>query len=97
MLTLLQRVTFDALGRASRLHISANASSQPFSARTSLILGSLRRAVHRTPRVALLEKSVFNLRIDTMEPLLGSPSPLLISGEFRFQLRDPIFGGPELI
>jgi hypothetical protein len=42
----------------------------------------LLRAVHRAPRVALLEKSVFNLRIDTMEPLLGALGSLLISGEF---------------
>jgi hypothetical protein len=57
----------------------------------------LRRATRRTTAVALLKKSVFNLRVDAMEPMLGALDPLLISGDLCFQLRDPIFGCPQLV
>ena len=42
-----------------------------------------------TPLIACRESS-----IDAMEPLLGA---LLVSREFRFQLRNAIFRGPKLI
>jgi hypothetical protein len=42
----------------------------------------LRRAVHRTAGIALLKKSIFDLAVDAMEPLLGALGSLLISGEF---------------
>jgi hypothetical protein len=43
--------------------------------------------------VVLPEKSVFNLRIDAMEPLLRTFSPVLICSNFRLQLRDQVFRG----
>jgi N6-adenosine-specific RNA methylase IME4 len=45
----------------------------------------------------LLKKSIFDLAVDAMEPLLGALGSLLISGEFWFQLRYPIFSGSQLI
>jgi hypothetical protein len=47
--------------------------------------------------IALLEKPLFDLRIDAMEPLLGSLGSRLRSSEFGFQRRNPIFGGPQLV
>jgi hypothetical protein len=57
----------------------------------------LRRATHRATAVTLLKKSVFNLRIDPMEPLLSSLGSFLIGGDLCLQLRDPIFSGTHLI
>ena len=47
--------------------------------------------------VTLSEKSIFNLRVNAMEPLLGTLGSFLISGNLRFQLRNPIFGCAQLI
>jgi hypothetical protein len=44
--------------------------------------------------VILPEKSIFNLRVDAMEPLLGPLGSVLISSDLRFQLRNPVFGCP---
>jgi hypothetical protein len=41
----------------------------------------LRRAIHRAAAIALLKKSIFNLRVDPMEPPLGTLGSLLISGD----------------
>ena len=37
------------------------------------------------------------VRVDAMEPLLGPLSSLLINGNLCFQLRNPTFGGTQLI
>ena len=68
--------------------------------RLSALIGtlrSLRRATHRATVVALAKKSVFNLRINTMEPLLGPLGSLLVGGDFRFQFRYPIFSPAKLM
>jgi hypothetical protein len=52
------------------------------SARAARILGPLRRATHRVAAVALLKKSIFNLRIDPMQPLLGALGSFLIGSDF---------------
>jgi hypothetical protein len=57
----------------------------------------LRCAVHSAAAVALLKKSIFNLSVDAMEPLLGSLGSFLISSDLRFQPRDPIFGRVQLM
>src|ERR1700722_14632538 len=93
----LQHVTLAVLGQASRLHIGANAFSRSFSARTSLILGSLRRAAHRTAGIALLKKALFNLAVDPKEPLLSTIGSFPRCVELGFQLGDLGFGGAQLI
>jgi hypothetical protein len=57
----------------------------------------LRRAVHGATGITRLQKSVFNLGVNPMKPLLGTFGSFLTSGDFRFELRNPIFGGPQLI
>jgi hypothetical protein len=52
-------------------------------ARAPRILGPLRRATCAAV-VGLLKKSIFDLRIDAMEPLLSALGSLLIGGDFRF-------------
>jgi hypothetical protein len=47
--------------------------------------------------ITLSEKSVLNLRVNAMEPLLGTLGSFLISGNLRFQLRNPIFGCAQLV
>jgi hypothetical protein len=46
---------------------------------------------------SLRKKSLFNLSIDAMEPLLGPLCSFLISGDLCLQLPDSIFGGMQLI
>ena len=65
--------------------------------RTPHILGSLWSAVHRTLRVALLEKALFDLAVDTMEPLFGRIASFPTGGELCLQLGYPIFSGSQLI
>jgi hypothetical protein len=90
--------TFAVPGHAWRLHNSGgNAVSRSFSARTSLILGSLWRATCWPPRVALLKKAVFDLAVNPMKPLLRTISSFLASGEFSFKRGSAIFGSPQLI
>ena len=67
------------------------------SARPPCILWPLRRTVHRARTIALRKKSIFNFGVDAMEPLLGPGRSLLISGDLRFQLRNPIFSRAQLI
>jgi hypothetical protein len=57
----------------------------------------LRRTVHRAGFIALLKKSIFNLRVNTVEPLLGPLRSLLISSDLCFQLSNPIFSRAQLI
>jgi hypothetical protein len=47
--------------------------------------------------IILSEKSILNLRIDAMEPLLGALGSFLIGGDICFQLDNSIFGGTQLI
>jgi hypothetical protein len=47
--------------------------------------------------ITLSEKSIFNLRVDTVQPLLSPLGSFLIGGDFGFQLRDPIFGSTQLM
>src|SRR6476469_4330289 len=54
----------------------------------------LRRA---PPAVALPKKSVFNLSVDAMQPLLRSVGPLSIGHALSFQFCNPIFGCAQLI
>jgi hypothetical protein len=42
---------------------------------------------------SLRKKSLFNLSIDAMKPLLGALGSFLIPGDLCLELRDPIFGG----
>ena len=49
-------------------------------------------AAHRSAAIALLKKSIFNLRVDAMKPLLGPVGSFAISGDFCLQLRDTVFG-----
>ena len=49
------------------------------------------------PAVALPKKSIFNLRVDAMKPLLGPVGSLSISHAFSFQFCNPIFGCAQLI
>ena len=44
-----------------------------------------------------VEGSDFNLRVDAMQPLLRPVGSLLISGEFRLKLRDPVFSRAQLM
>jgi hypothetical protein len=53
--------------------------------------------LHAAAPVILPQKSIFDLGINAMEPLLGPISSFLISSEFFFQVRDPIFGGAQLM
>jgi hypothetical protein len=66
---------------ASVANIYGRSSSSTQAAR---IPGPLRRATHRVVAVALLKKSIFNLRIDPMEPLLGALGSFLTSGDFCY-------------
>ena len=52
---------------------------------------------HASPAVGLLKKSVFNLGVDAMQPLLRPVGFLAISIDFCFQLRDAIFGRSQLM
>jgi hypothetical protein len=45
----------------------------------------------------LSEKSVFNLRVNAVQPLLGTLGSFLIGSDFRFQLRYPIFSRAKLM
>ena len=47
--------------------------------------------------VTLSEKSIFNLRVNTVQPLLSTLGPFLVGGDFRFQLRQPIFSRAKLM
>jgi hypothetical protein len=47
--------------------------------------------------ITLSEKSIFNLRVNTVEPLLGTLGSFLVGGDFRFQLRYPIFSRAKLM
>jgi hypothetical protein len=47
--------------------------------------------------VILTQKSILNLSVDAMKPLLGPVGFFLTSGELRLQLRDPIFGRVQLM
>jgi hypothetical protein len=53
--------------------------------------------LHAGAPVILTQKSILNLRVDAMEPLLGPVGSFLTSGKLRFQLRDPIFGRVQLM
>jgi hypothetical protein len=71
--------------------------SAPLSSALIGTLRSLRRATHCATGVVLAQKSVFNLRIDTMEPLFGALGSLLVGGDFRFQFRYSIFSPSKLM
>jgi hypothetical protein len=47
--------------------------------------------------IILSEKSIFNLRVNTVQPLLGALGSFLVGGDFRFQLRYPIFSRAKLM
>jgi hypothetical protein len=53
--------------------------------------------LHAGAPVILTQKSILNLRVDAMEPLLGPVGSFLTSCKLRFQLRDPIFGRVQLM
>jgi hypothetical protein len=53
--------------------------------------------LHAAAPVVLPQKSIFNLRVYAMEPLLRTLGSFLISGNLRFQLRNPIFGCAQLM
>jgi hypothetical protein len=53
--------------------------------------------LHAATLVILTQKSILNLSVDPMEPLLGPVGSFLTSGKLRFQLRDPIFGRVQLM
>jgi hypothetical protein len=53
--------------------------------------------LHAAAPVILTRKSILNLSVDAMEPLLGPVGSFLTSGKLRFQLRDPIFGRVQLM
>ena len=61
--------------------------------------GALRSAPlrHAPLTVALPKKSVLNLRVDAMQPLLRAIRLFSITIEFCFQLREAIFGPSQLI
>ena len=50
-----------------------------------------------TTTVAVPKKSILNLGVNCVEPLLRSVGPLSIGRAFRFQFCNPIFGCAELI
>jgi hypothetical protein len=53
--------------------------------------------LHAAAPVILSQKSIFNLRVNAMEPLLGSVGSFLVNCELRLEHRDPIFGGAQLM
>jgi hypothetical protein len=53
--------------------------------------------LHGAALVILTQKSILNLSVDPMEPLLGPVGSFLTSGKLCFQLRDPIFGRVQLM
>jgi hypothetical protein len=53
--------------------------------------------LHAAATVILAQKSILNLCVDAMEPLLGPVGSFLTRGKLRFQLRDPIFGRVQLM
>jgi len=53
--------------------------------------------LHAAAPVILPQKSLFNLSVDAMEPLLGPVGSFLISSDLCFQLRNPIFRRPQLM
>jgi hypothetical protein len=59
--------------------------------------GPLWRTGHTAAAVVLAQKSVLNLRIDPVEPLLRAIGSFSMRPNLSFQLRDPIFGRSELM
>jgi hypothetical protein len=55
------------------------------------------RPGHALAAVVLSQKSVLDLRVDFVEPLLRAIGPLSMSANLSFQLRDPIFGRAKLV
>jgi hypothetical protein len=53
--------------------------------------------LHAGAPVIPTQKSILNLSVDAMEPLLGPVGSFLTSGKLCFQLRDPIFGRVPLM
>jgi hypothetical protein len=47
--------------------------------------------------ITLSEKSILDLRVDAMEPLLSPLGSFLITNHLRFQTRNPIFGRTQLM
>ena len=66
-----------------------------FSQRERLCVVAARH--HRATAVTLMQKSVFNLGIDTMKPRLGKLGSFLVGGYFRFRLLYPIFSRTKLM
>jgi hypothetical protein len=52
---------------------------------------------HAATTVPAPKKSILNLGVNCVEPLLRSVGPLSIGRAFRFQFCNPIFGCAELI
>jgi hypothetical protein len=53
--------------------------------------------LHTAAPVILPQKSILNLRVNAMEPVLGPIGSFLASGKLCFQLCDPIFGRVQLM
>ena len=44
-----------------------------------------------------LQKSIFDLRVNSVQPLLGSIGPISVCVDFSFQFCDPLFGRAQLL
>src|SRR5262249_22300952 len=47
--------------------------------------------------VNLPQKSIFDLRVNSVQPLLGSIGPISVCVDFSLQFRDPLFGRAQLL
>ena len=47
--------------------------------------------------VNLPQKSIFDLRVNSVQPLLGSISPISVCVDFSLQFRDPLFSRAQLL
>jgi len=83
--------TYDWARRNSKQSIKLRSAGAP------CFLWSLRSATYRATAIILLKKSILDLSVDPMEPLLSPLGSLLMSGKFCFQLSNPILGSAQLI
>jgi hypothetical protein len=50
-----------------------------------------------TPVVILPQKSIFDLRVNSVQPLLGSIGPIWVGVDFSLQFCNPLFGRAQLL
>ena len=50
-----------------------------------------------SPMVILPQKSIFDLRVNSVQPLLCSIGPISVGVDFSLQFCDPLFGGSQLL